>query len=120
MTFTRSDLINSLTTETDLSRREAEHVVHLLQDSVTRSLVAGDTVSIFGFGSLRARKVPPRTIRNPATGEQMRAKKSARISFRPAPALKDLVSGAKKLPKGKLVTDVSVRHSSRGGKSKSS
>jgi len=109
MAFTRADLINAVSQDTDLSRREAEQIVHLMQDRVTRALADGHRVSIFGFGSLTAKVVPSRMIRNPATGKQMRAKKSARVHFRPAPILKDFISGAKKLPKTKLVTDVTVK-----------
>lgn len=112
MTFTRADLINTVAENTDLSRRESEQVVHLIQDALTRALAGGDRVSIFGFGSLHAKIVPSRMIRNPATGTKMRAKKSARVHFRPAPILKDFCSGAKKLPKGKLVTDVTVTRKS--------
>lgn len=112
MTFTRADLINEVAENTDLSRREAEHVVHLVQDSVTRALAREERVSIFGFGSLTPKVVPSRMIRNPATGKKMRAKKSARVHFRPAPILKDFISGAKKLPKAKLVTDVTVTRKS--------
>lgn len=109
MTYTRADLINAVAEETDLSRRESEQVVHLIQDRLTRALAGGRRVSIFGFGSLNAKVVPSRMIRNPSTGKQMRAKKSARVHFRPAPILKDFISGAKKLPKTKLVTDVTVK-----------
>lgn len=112
MTFTRADLINLVAENTDLSRREAEHIVHIQQDALTRALATGERVSIFGFGSLRANVVESRMVRNPATGKQMRSKKSARVYFRPAPILKDFISGAKKLPKTKLVTDMTLKHKS--------
>lgn len=112
MKFTRADLINVIAENTDLSRREAEHIVHLQQDALTRALATDKRVSIFGFGSLNAVTVPSRMIRNPATGEQMRSRKSARVYFRPAPILKDFISGAKKLPKSKLVTDVTINRKS--------
>lgn len=111
-TFTRADLINAVAENTDLSRREAERVVHIQQDAITRALTEERRVSIFGFGSLNATIVPSRMIRNPHTGKQMRAKKTARVHFRPAPILKDFISGAKRLPKNKLVTDVSVTRKS--------
>lgn len=110
--FTRADLINVVAENTDLSRREAEHIVHIQQDALTRALVANKRISIFGFGSIHHVPVPARNIRNPATGEQMRSKKSARVYFRPAPILKDFITGVKKLPKNKLVTDVTVNRKS--------
>lgn len=112
MTFTRADLINTVAENTDLSRREAERVVHIQQDALTRALAEQQRVSIFGFGSLKATVVPSRMIRNPSTGEQMRSKKTARVYFRPAPLLKDFISGAKKLPKRKLVTDATITRKS--------
>lgn len=111
-TFTRADLINVIAENTDLSRREAERVVHIQQDALTRALAEGRRVSIFGFGSLNATVIPPRTIRNPHTGKPMEAKKTARVYFRPAPILKEFIAGVRKLPKSKLVTDVTVTRKS--------
>lgn len=110
--FTRADLINAVAENTDLSRREAEHIVHLQQDALTRALATGKRISIFGFGSLNSVIAPSRMIRNPSTGDPMRSKKSARVYFRPAPILKDFITGAKKLPKNKLVTDVTINRKS--------
>ena len=109
MAFTRADLINVVAENTDLTRREAERIVHIQQDAMTRALAGGHRVSIFGFGSLHATVIPSRMIRNPATGDQMRAKKSARVFFRPAPLLKDFISGAARLPKSRLVTEVAQK-----------
>lgn len=104
--FTRSDLIDRVSEDTTLTRREAEHVVHLVQDALTRALCDGQRVSIVDFGSFTARHLGVRMVRNPATGEQMEADPTARVYFRPSPTLKDFIAGKRPVPTERLVTDL--------------
>ena len=52
-----------------------------------------------GFGSFSKQIREARMVRNPRTGERMRAKKTAVPKFTAGADLKAIVSGAKKLPK---------------------
>ncbi|MER5641289.1 HU family DNA-binding protein [Kitasatospora sp. NPDC002227] len=81
------------------SRTAAQDAVDAVLDAMVRAVVAGERVSVTGFGSLEPVQRPARYARNPQTGERVRVRKSVVPRFRPGQGFKDLVSGAKKLPK---------------------
>ena len=68
-------------------------------DTITREVAKGEKVAITGFGSFEKRVREARWVRNPQTGERIKAKKTAVPKFTAGAELKDVVSGAKKLPK---------------------
>ena len=70
--MTRSDLIAALASRfPHLMAKDAEIAVKEIVDAVGRSLVQGRRVEIRGFGSFSLNYRPPRTGRNPKTGEQV-------------------------------------------------
>lgn len=92
-------------------RQQATDAVDNVLDAIVRAVVAGDRVSITGFGSFEKVTRPARYARNPQTGERVRVKKTSVPRFRAGQGFKDLVSGAKKLPKN---GEVSVRKAPKG------
>src|SRR6202007_3405665 len=70
---------------------------------IVRAGVAGDPGSGTGFGSFEKVDRPARYARNPQTGERVRVKKTSVPRFRAGQGFKDLVSGSKKLPRGREV-----------------
>ena len=68
-------------------------------DTITREVAKGEKVAITGFGSFEKRVRDARWVRNPRTGERIKAKKTAIPKFSAGADLKAVVSGAKKLPK---------------------
>ncbi|MFF5447155.1 HU family DNA-binding protein [Streptomyces sp. NPDC012888] len=93
------------------SRQSAVDAVDAVLDAIIRAVVAGDRVSITGFGSFEKVERSPRYGRNPQTGERLRVKKTSAPRFRPGQGFKDLVSGVKKLPKA---GEVAVRKTPKG------
>jgi DNA-binding protein HU-beta len=91
-------------------RRAAAEAVDAVLDTIVRATVAGDRVSVTGFGTFEKVERSARFARNPQTGERVRVKKTAVPRFRPGQGFKDLVSGAKKLPK----TGPSVKKAPKG------
>ncbi|WP_371493567.1 HU family DNA-binding protein [Kitasatospora sp. NBC_00374] len=81
------------------SRNAAEDAVDAVLDVMVRAVVAGERVQVTGFGTLEMVERAGRYARNPQTGERVRVKKTTVPRFRPGQGFKDLVSGAKKLPK---------------------
>ena len=81
------------------SRAAAEDAVDAVLDVMVRAVVAGERVSVTGFGTLEPVQRSARYARNPQTGERVRVKKSTVPRFRPGQGFKDLASGAKKMPK---------------------
>ncbi|MDT3399363.1 HU family DNA-binding protein [Streptomyces sp. B1866] len=92
-------------------RQNAADAVDAVLDAIVRAVVAGDRVSVTGFGSFEKVDRPARYARNPQTGERVRVKKTSVPRFRAGQGFKDLVSGTKKLPRG---GEVSVRKAPKG------
>lgn len=95
----KSQLIDALSAHFDGNKRAAQHALESVVDTIMRELVRGEKVAITGFGAFEKAIRPARMVRNPATGERVRAKKTAVAKFRPGSQLKEVVSGARKLPK---------------------
>ncbi|WP_129306343.1 HU family DNA-binding protein [Streptomyces sp. L2] len=92
-------------------RQQAADAVDAVLDAVVRAVVAGDRVSVTGFGSFEKVDRPARYARNPQTGERVRVRKTSVPRFRAGQGFKDLVSGSKKLPRG---GEVSVKKAPKG------
>lgn len=96
-------------------RQNAADAVDAVLDAIVRAVVAGDRVSVTGFGSFEKVERPARYARNPQTGERVRVKKTSVPRFRAGQGFKDLVSGAKKLPKGDIAVKKAPKGSLSGG-----
>ena len=92
-------------------RQAAAEAVDAVLDAIVRAVVTGDRVSVTGFGSFEKVERPARYARNPQTGERVRVKKTSVPRFRAGQGFKDLVSGAKKLPRG---GEVAVKKAPKG------
>ncbi|MEV7177724.1 HU family DNA-binding protein [Kitasatospora sp. NPDC093679] len=99
------------------SRAAAEDAVDAVLDVMVRAVVAGERVQVTGFGTLEKVERAGRYARNPQTGERVRVKKTSVARFRPGQGFKDLVSGAKKLPKSGPATAKAPKGSLTAGKS---
>jgi DNA-binding protein HU-beta len=105
LTFTKgklvnkSQLIDALAARYEGNRKQAAHALESVLDTITREVARGEKVAITGFGSFEKRIRDARWVRNPSTGARIKAKKKAVPAFKPGAQLKDVVSGAKKLPK---------------------
>ena len=95
----KSQLIDALAARFEGNRRDAKHALESVLDTITREIAKGEKVAITGFGSFEKRVRDARWVRNPRTGERIKAKKTAVPKFNAGAELKAVVSGAKKLPK---------------------
>ncbi|MEU0070505.1 HU family DNA-binding protein [Streptomyces sp. NPDC006332] len=98
-------------------RQQAADAVDAVLDAIVRATVAGDRVSVTGFGSFEKVDRPARYARNPQTGERVRVKKTSVPRFRAGQGFKDLVSGSKKLPKNDVAVKKAPKGSLTGGAS---
>ena len=70
--MTRSDLIDRLAyLHPQLQAKDAEMVVRVILDAMAATLARGDRIEICGFGSFALNYRPPRTGRNPKTGDKV-------------------------------------------------
>jgi DNA-binding protein HU-beta len=98
-------------------RQQAADAVDVVLDAIVRSVVAGERVSVTGFGSFEKVDRPARYARNPQTGERVRVRKTSVPRFRAGAGFKELVSGAKKLPKNDVAVKKAPKGSLMGGTS---
>src|SRR5690349_7726195 len=94
----KAQLIEALTERLGDKKAAAEAVDGLV-DIIIRTVNKGEKVNITGFGVFEKRARAARTARNPRTGEAVKVKKTNVPAFRAGTTFKDVVSGAKKLPK---------------------
>jgi DNA-binding protein HU-beta len=95
----KSQLIDALSARYEGNRKQAQHALESVLDTITREVAKGEKVAITGFGSFEKRVREARWVRNPQTGARIKAKKTAVPKFTAGADLKNVVSGAKKLPK---------------------
>ena len=99
------------------SRKAAGDAVEAVVDTITRAVASGEKVAISGFGVFEKVARPARTGRNPRAGETVKIKKTSVPKFKPGQGFKDVVSGAKKLPKA-AASAASAARSAAGGDKK--
>jgi len=70
--MTKSELIELLAVRfPQLGAKDADYAVKMILDAMTASLSRGDRIEIRGFGSFALNYRPPRTGRNPKSGDKV-------------------------------------------------
>ena len=88
----KTELIEHIATEADISKAAATRALESLLDAVKNSLKKGDPVSLVGFGTFEVSQRAARDGRNPATGAAIKIKAASVPKFRPGKALKDALN----------------------------
>lgn len=88
----KTDLINVMADEAEISKKEAEAALKAFVEAVTKALVKGDKVQLVGFGTFEVSKRSAREGRNPKTGETMKIAACKAPKFKAGKALKDEVN----------------------------
>ena len=94
----KAQLIDRLSTQLG-SKKAATDAVEAVIDTVTRAVASGERVAITGFGVFEKVARPARTGRNPRTGAGRQDQEDDGAEVQAGQSFKDVVSGAKKLPK---------------------
>ena len=76
----KSELIKSLSEQTNISIDEATLVVNTFVDNMKNALLEGDHVEIRGFGSFKVKEYGAYAGRNPRTGQKVEVD-SKRLPF---------------------------------------
>ena len=79
------------------NKKEAARAVDIVFDAIVRNISKGDDVMINDFGKFKKVDRAARKGRNPFTGETIQIKASKKVRFLPAKALKEIISGARKM-----------------------
>ena len=88
----KAELITAAADRADISRKDAEKVVNAALEIITEELVAGERVSLVGFGSFDVKTRGERVGRNPRTREEITIAASRVPQFKAGKALKDVVA----------------------------
>jgi len=88
----KSQLIDKIAADADISKAAAGRVLDAFMDSVTEALKGGDEVALVGFGTFSVRERAARTGRNPQTGKELTIPAGKVPGFRAGKALKDSVN----------------------------
>jgi len=90
--MTKADLVDMVTSQGDLTRRDGGIIVNTVIESVIRALKSGDKVEIRGFGSFRTRLRNGRIGRNPKTGVRVEVPAKLVPFFTPSKELRSSVN----------------------------
>ena len=88
----KAELINVVAEKAGLSKKDTEKAVTALIDTITAELVAGEKVSLVGFGNFDVKTREARTGRNPKTKEEIQIPATRIPQFTAGKALKDAVA----------------------------
>ena len=88
----KTELINHIAYEADISKAAAARALDAVTDAITRTLKKGDTVALVGFGTFAVSKRKAREGRNPQTGEAIKIAACKVPKFTPGKALKEALN----------------------------
>jgi integration host factor beta subunit len=66
--MTKAELVETIASQTGVSKKDTGLVVNLILENIGRALVSEDKVELRGFGSFKIKNRRARTARNPRTG----------------------------------------------------
>ena len=90
--MTKAELIAAVADRTGLTKAAAEKAVVAVTESITETLVSGESVNLVGFGAFKPAHRGARKGRNPKTGEPMQIAASNSVRFSVGAALKKAVN----------------------------
>lgn len=89
----KADLITAIAEHSQLSKADAGRALDGLLGAIEKTLAAGDSVTLVGFGTFAVKERAERTGRNPQTGSEITIAAAKLPSFKAGKALKDAVNG---------------------------
>lgn len=95
----KSDLIDVLADRLGKTKKDTSEVVEAVIDQITRSVAAGEKVSLSGFGVFEKQSRAARVGRNPRTGATVKIKATSVPKFRAGVDFKLVVAGKKRATK---------------------
>lgn len=94
--MTKSELIERLAEKQNhMSNKDVELAVKSMLEQLCATLESGDRAEIRGFGSFSVHSRPPRTGRNPKTGESVQVPRKHVPHFKPGKELRERVDQSK-------------------------
>ena len=89
--MTKQKLVETLASETNMSKRQVEMLLSKMTDIVSRTIKSGEKVSITGFGTFDLGKRAARRGVNPQDGSEIQIPEMPMPRFRAGKRLKEAV-----------------------------
>lgn len=96
----KAELVEAIAAQTGSKKTAAAEQVDAMIGIISKTLAAGDSVQLVGFGTFSTGKRAARVGRNPSTGAEIQIPAAVTVKFGAGKALKDAVNAAAKA-KGK-------------------
>ena len=93
--MTKSELIEVVAQETNLTKGRAELVINTIFESMVEALQRGEGIEIRGFGSFTVRQYKAYEGRNPRTGDAVHVAPKRLPFFKVGKELKELVNNSR-------------------------
>jgi integration host factor subunit beta len=87
--MTKAELVELISNETGVSKKDTGIVVNLILENIGRALVGSDKVELRGFGSFKVKSRRSRQARNPRTGDSVAVPAKKVPYFKASNELKD-------------------------------
>ncbi len=88
----KAELIQAVAEKLDCTKKDADLAVNAVLDSIKETLVAGEKVSLTGFGVFEVRERNAKKCKNPRTGEMQDVPACKAPAFKAGKNLKDAVN----------------------------
>ena len=94
----KGQLKDAIAEAAGLSGADAERALDAVLDTITKTVAAGDKVTIPGFGTFERRERSARTGRNPQTGETIQVAAANTVKVSAGSKLKAIAAGKEAPP----------------------
>jgi DNA-binding protein HU-beta len=88
----KAEFVAAIADASELTKADAERAIEAMFKVVKKTLKAGESISLVGFGTFVVRKRAARTGRNPRTNEAIKIKASKVPAFKAGKAPKDALN----------------------------
>lgn len=89
---TKTDLVEEIAQETNLTKAKAKEAVDALLESLSRELSSGSKVTLTGFGTFQVKEQKSKRGRNPQTGAVMTIPAKNVVKFNPGKSLRNILA----------------------------
>lgn len=90
--MTKIEFVDAVAKETEWTKKDSEEAINAVVKVITNALVAGEKLSIVGFGTFEVVERAAREGHNPQTGESLMIKACKTPKFKPGKAFKELIN----------------------------
>ncbi|MBQ3834990.1 MAG: HU family DNA-binding protein [Elusimicrobia bacterium] len=87
----KPDFIKQVAENSGLTRVQVNKAIKALVKVIQDNLAKGDTVSLSGLGSFKAKDTKPKQGRNPKTGDIIPVPAGKKVSFKPTATLRKII-----------------------------